>query len=53
MGSSTDTCRLLFSCLFALAVYSIPRNFAWQAGRKNWVYMGGIGFGGSRSSFSC
>lgn len=50
MDSSTDTCRLLLNCLVDLAVCSITWNFAWQAGRKNWVYVAGIGFGGSRST---
>lgn len=50
MDSSTDICRLLFSCLVDLAVCSITRSCAWQAGRKNWVYMAGIDFGGSRST---
>lgn len=50
MDSRTDIYRLLFNCPVDLAVCSITRDFAWQAGMKNWVYMAGIGFGGSRST---
>ncbi|NXS10426.1 TYY1 protein, partial [Neodrepanis coruscans] len=46
----TLICKLLFIWFIDLAMCNITRNFAWRAGRKNWVCVSGIGFGGSRNT---